>query len=241
MTLVFRSHEETYLEFCKRWYEQARPYFKWQIMQFLPYLGKRVGDIGCGLGNFAPFLSDRELYVGFEPEQDLREEFLRRHQVPNVKLAVEGDVTAPGVVSEMQAHRLDSVICINVLEHLKDDRRAFSHMVKGIVSSGMLGLLVPALPSLFGTLDELDGHFRRYTKKDLIRLAQAEDVDIFRLYYMNLVGAFGWFLKGRVLKVRRHENQDYRLMNWFLPAVSFLEGLVPPPLGLSLVMVVKKR
>jgi 2-polyprenyl-3-methyl-5-hydroxy-6-metoxy-1,4-benzoquinol methylase len=54
---------ESHLDFYRRWSGHCKPYFRWQMRQFSPYIGNRVGDVGCGLGNFAELLLDRELYL----------------------------------------------------------------------------------------------------------------------------------------------------------------------------------
>lgn len=235
-----QPEKETHLSFYKRWGKLAGPYFEWQIRQFFPYLGQRVADIGCGLGNFVPFLKDRELYLGLEPDPELQREFSENFSSPNIKLAGQGDIASPDAALEIQNHRIDSIICINVLEHIKDDQVALSNMVKGVRVGGHVCLLVPALPWLYGTLDELDGHYRRYTKKTLFQLAQQEKVEIVKIYYSNLVGAFGWFLKGKILKEKSHGDENFTLMNKILPFVSFTENWVKPFIGMSLVMVLRK-
>jgi len=238
--LTDAPEKESRLSFYKRWGRLAGPYFEWQIRPFLPYLGKRVADIGCGLGNFTPFLEDRELYLGLEPEPELRREFGQRFSSSNIKLADHGDITTPEAVHEIESHQMDSILCVNVLEHIKEDGLALSNMVKGIQSDGHLCLLVPALPWLYGTLDEMDGHYRRYTKKGLLRLAREEGVEVVKIYYSNLIGALGWFFKGKILKEKSHGDENFTLMNKILPFVSFTENIVKPFIGMSLVMVVKK-
>lgn len=235
-----QPEKETHLGFYKRWGKLAGPYFEWQIRQFLPYLGKRVADIGCGLGNFTPFLKDRELYLGLEPDPELQREFTEHFSSPNIRLARQGDITFPETASEIESHQIDSIICINVLEHIKEDQFAFSNMVKGVFPGGYICLLVPALPWLYGTLDEMDGHYRRYTKKTLLCLAQQEKVEVVKIYYSNLIGVLGWFLKGKILKEKTHGDENFTLMNKLLPLVSFIEDRIKPPLGMSLVMILKK-
>jgi 2-polyprenyl-3-methyl-5-hydroxy-6-metoxy-1,4-benzoquinol methylase len=232
---------ESHLDFYKRWGALAKPYFKWQIQQFSGYIGGRIGDIGCGLGNFVEFFRDRELYVGFEPDEELAGEFGLAHKAGNVKLAAYGDVCTPQAVEEMKAHKLDTIICINVLEHIKDDELALSNMAGGISRNGHICIIVPAFASLYGSLDRLDGHWRRYSKRDLPRLTRNPTVEIVRCHYMNFLGGLAWFVKGRVLQEKTHANENYTITNRLLPLISLAERHVKPPFGLSMMMVLKKR
>jgi len=237
-----KNLEEDRLDFYKRWGRLARPYFRWQIGQFHPFLGKAIGDIGCGIGNFAEFFKGRDLvYVGFEPDPSLAEEFRRSHAGANIRLAASGDICAPAAAAEIKAAGLDTILCINVLEHIEDDRLALFNMVDGICRGGHICIIVPAFMFLYGSLDSLDGHRRRYTKKGMLQMVKGLNVDVVECYYMNLLGALGWFLKARIMKEKRQGDENYLIGHLLVPFMSFAERIVRPPFGLSLVTVLKKR
>jgi len=234
--------EEDRLDFYKRWGRLARPYFRWQIGQFRPFLGRAIGDIGCGIGNFTEFFEGRDLtYVGFEPDKKLAEEFKRSHTGANIRLAVHGDICTPESAAEIKAAGLDTILCINVLEHIEDDRRALFNIVDGICRGGHICIIVPAFMFLYDSLDSLDGHHRRYSKKEMLLMAKDLKVDVAECYYMNLLGSLGWFLKAKVLKEKRHGDENYLVGHFLVPFLSFAERIARPPFGLSLVMVLKKR
>ena len=207
-----KSVEEDRLDFYKRWGRLARPYFRWQIEQFYPFLGRMIADIGCGIGNFAEFFKGRGLtYVGFEPDKELAEEFKRSHAGANIRLALNGDICAFKSAEEIRAAGVDTILCINVLEHIEDDKRALFNIVDGIDRNGHICIIVPAFMSLYGSLDELDGHLRRYSKKQLLLMVKDLEVDVVECYYMNLLGALGWFIKGRVFREKRQGDENYMI------------------------------
>jgi SAM-dependent methyltransferase len=207
----------------------------------MPYLGQRIADVGCGLGSFVDLLKDRKFYLGVEPDRELIDEFVAIHHEKNVSLAINGDICSDNAVDEIKAAKIDTIICINVLEHIYDDKLALVNMTRGVNSGGHICVLVPALPLLYGSLDELDKHYRRYTKNGLHRLISNLDVEVIKCHYLNCLGAFGWFIKGRILKDRRSASSNYVITNALLPIVSLIEGIVKPPFGLSLVIVLKKK
>ncbi len=67
----------------------------------------------------------------------------------------------------MKALGIDTAFSVNVIEHIERDDLALSNMIAGTKTGGHICLLVPAHPFLYGSLDALDHHFRRYTKKSL--------------------------------------------------------------------------
>lgn len=233
--------QESHLDFYKRWGCLAKPYFKWQAQQFSTYVGRRIGDVGCGLGNFVELFGEKELYLGFEPDKDLAENFRILHKAENVRLAANGDICTTEAVNELKASQLDTIICINVLEHINSDKRALSNIINGISRDGYICIIVPAFPCLYGSLDKIDGHYRRYTKKDLPRLMKDENVEVIKCYYLNFLGGLGWFIKGRIIKEERHGSENYTIINKLLPLISFLECIIKPPFGLSMVMILKKK
>ncbi|HEX9548070.1 MAG TPA: methyltransferase domain-containing protein [Acidimicrobiales bacterium] len=232
---------ESRLEFYRRWHRLARPYFAWQFRQFARYVGRRVADVGCGVGNFQPFLQDRDLYLGVDPDKDLTDELLKEYGSSAAVEVLNADVTARETVEGLRARRIDSILCVNVIEHIDDDRAAVANMVEALPSGGHLCLLVPAGPWLFGSLDEADGHHRRYSKQQWRVTLGREPVDVLTVYYFNALGALGWFVKGRILREPRHADANFGGMNLLVPLLSRLEAAWPPPFGLSLIAVLRRR
>jgi SAM-dependent methyltransferase len=236
---------ESHSEFYERWSAAAGPYFSWQFEQFAPYIGKRAVDVGCGLGSFVPnFLKHGvEGYWGVENDADLRKRFAERHKDSRVHLTASDDATDPKLAEEMKALGIDTAFSVNVIEHIERDDLALKHMIEGTKAGGHICLLVPAHPFLYGTLDSLDHHFRRYTKetlRDVVARAGAGRVEWVDLYHFNAIASFGWFLKGRVLKETKQADENYALMNAVLPFVSRAEKLMRPPFGLSLIAILRR-
>lgn len=232
---------ETHLEFYQRWKKLASPYIKWQFDQFKPFVGKRCADIGCGLGNFLPYFAEKGFYLGIDHDMTLVEALTKELPQDGIFSIICIDVTDPTLIKILRSYAIDSILCVNVLEHIEKDRLVVQNIVESLPPGGKLCILVPALPGIFGSLDRLDGHYRRYTKKSLQILWNDLDVDVIRLYYLNLLAVPGWYFKSRVLKVSRQANSNYKIMNIFLPVVAMLESICHPPIGLSLVAVLEKR
>src|SRR3989442_4745055 len=141
----------------------APRYNRWMFDRLRPWVGRRVLEIGAGIGNMSAFLVDQarvDRVVLTDTERyylgRLRERFAGR---PNVSVA---ELRLPKVDPRLVAERLDTVVCLNVLEHIEDDGASLRALRGMLQPGGPLVLLVPALRGLHGTLDEALGQFRRY-------------------------------------------------------------------------------
>jgi SAM-dependent methyltransferase len=218
--------------------ERASNYNRWIIDQAAPHLGTRILDAGCGSGNLSALLLDRELVVGVDHWEDFVGIVERRFSDRPHFRVHELDLTDATMVSTLRPYALDSAISSNVLEHVEDDRTALRHIAASLLPGSPIFLLVPAFMCIFGAHDRADHHVRRYTKRSLRELVAPLPVTVERDYYMNLPGFFAWYLLGRVLKKPLGEG-EIGLYDKIVPAIRRLEGRVKPPIGQSLVALLR--
>ncbi|HEY0017556.1 MAG TPA: class I SAM-dependent methyltransferase [Longimicrobium sp.] len=214
-------------------------YYRWIVRRFAPFLGRRVVEVGAGIGTFAEHLlhavPSAQLTL-VEPAANnyphLRARFAGRPEVRTVQGYL-GDAGAPGSA--------DSVVAVNVMEHVRDDAAFLADAHRLLAPGGHALLFVPALPALFGTLDEAFEHFRRYTRPVLTSALRTAGFRPLRVHYTNLPGVAAWWLSGKVLRRRTVSARDARIYDrWVIPWVSALEGVWTPPLGQSLVAIARK-
>lgn len=153
--------------------------------------------------------------------------------------------------AEFQPERAyDLLLMLDVLEHIEDEAGALRKAHELLAPSGRLLITVPALPWLWSAHDEANRHYRRYTRKSLLRLLEAAGLGVVRTHYF-----FGWpvvpllarrFLfpagSGRGLQPSEYSVRiPWRAVNSVLYGASVLEhqlalaGAVP--LGSSLLAV----
>lgn len=211
----------------------------WIFGEFAPFVGKRVLDVGCGWGNLIARLLDRELVVGIDIDAisiaHLREFYRDCRRAEFYTMDICSDET-----EILKSFALDTAISLNVLEHLEDDVRALCHMGQIIVPEGYVIVVVPAHSWLYGTMDQVIGHLRRYDKSSMaIALARAGLVPVAQKY-VNFVGALGWLVNGKLLRKRVPPTDQLRAFNIFVPILRRLERMIIPPIGISLLTVAKK-
>jgi len=220
---------------------RARKYFAWQSRLACNELGRRVVEVGCGVGNFTSQLLNRELVIGLDVESPCVEQLLVRYSDQKNLLAFTMDVTEPRF-RDLIEFRPDSVVCLNVLEHIEDDIVALFNMGAVLPAGGCIVLIVPAFQSLYGPIDHNLGHWRRYERSSLRRVAEKAGLAVRTLHYMNFVGFFGWWMNARILhRTKQSEAQIALFDSVIVPVISRLEGWVPPPFGQNLFAILEKR
>ena len=219
---------------------RASNYFAWQSRLVVPELGSRVVEVGCGLGNFTHALLDREIVISLDSDADCIERLVERypHRSNLHTMVCDAGTDEFGSLARFQA---DSCVCLNVLEHIEDDRNALAAMASILTPGGVIVVLVPAFQALYGPIDSNLGHYRRYTRASITALARATGLLIPKLHYVNFAGFFGWWLNAHVFRRQaQSEGQIEVFDRWLVPILSRVESLAHPPIGQSLFAVLRK-
>ena len=194
----------------------AENFNRWMADTIAPWVGRRVLEIGAGMGNLTRQLCPRRsLYLATDIDHEHLENLIKRFQHrPAVKI-YKLDAEDPRAF-EPFANQVETVICLNVLEHLKDDRQVLESIRTALVPGGILILLVPNGPEAFGTLDEALGHYRRYTREQLATLLSHAGYELDRMLQFNRVSWFGWRFAGQVMKSRALSHVGMRVFDRFV-------------------------
>jgi len=221
---------------------QAKNYRNCMYRRLAPSIGQRILEVGAGIGNFTEMFLDRELIVPSDKYQSCVE-YLKTRLNTNPKVVpLQLDLENPAAAENLADFSFDTVICLNVLEHVQDDLRALSYMHSVLAPAGRLVLLVPAFQFLYGSVDRAIEHHRRYTKKDLIPKMRQTGFKIENTFYMNVIGMFGWFWNNRIMKIEEENSAQIGLFDYYIaPWAERIERLAPPPFGLSLIAIGRKE
>lgn len=218
---------------------EARNYCRWILAFFAPYLGGKVVEIGAGTGTFSQLILSAgrasELIL-FEPGANLFPSLQRRFgNDPRVRLRPSS--FDPSVLEEP----VDSIVLVNVLEHISDDDALLLQMRQSLRPGGRVLLFVPALEWNYGSLDTAFEHHRRYGKSMLRNKLERAGFRVERARYVNFLGIASWFFAGRVLRQRTLRPRQVRWYDrWIIPWSLGLEQIWEPPVGQSLVAVAVK-
>lgn len=220
---------------------RAANYFAWQHRLVIRELGQRVVEIGCGIGNFTGLLLDtRRAVAAIDVEAACVERLTQRYPDRTNLEVFACDVMAPAF-ARLQSFHADSCVCLNVLEHIEDHGEALRRMASVLSPGGIVVLLVPAFPTLYGPIDRMLGHHRRYTRASISKLAEAAGLNIKSSRYLNAIGFFGWWANAHILKRTAQSSAQIEIFDrYVVPISSRLESWMHPPFGQSLFIVLKK-
>jgi len=211
-------------------------YNHWIFNKVRPFIKGRVCEVGCGTGTITQYLLNYDEVVGIEPlTQSFREARTRFRQHLNTRFVNCFLANCPN--DAVSAAAFDTVVCLNVLEHIEDDVDGLSRMSRLCQPGGRVVVLVPAHMSLYGGLDESFGHHRRYNRRTLRCAFVAAGLQPTYSFYMNVLGYFGWWWQSRCLRREQISVHASRLFNRLVPFLDAAERLLPPPFGQSLVMI----
>lgn len=220
-------------------------YSAWMYHIYQKYVGKRVFDVGAGVGRMVSY------YIGSTERVVATDIFL--NQVEYMKQRFKSNKGFDAVLvdileSDLSAYerQFDTVICINVLEHLSDDYKAVENMASLLERGGNLIIMVPAWQKLYSDLDRNVSHYRRYDRGRLEDIASRAGLKIVKHHYFNMMGIIPYWIKGRT-KHRKKESfssslnkRNSRFYNFASVILEPIERRFPPKVGLTEVMILQK-
>ncbi len=221
---------------------RAVNYNNWIWETIRPFIGKCVVEIGAGIGTFTDYLADIGKIYATDIAQNCID-VLNQRFTGNGKITIEEfDISRSPDANLWKDRGVDTIICLNVLEHIEDDVAALRNMNSILKTGGNIILMVPAFQCAYGTIDRLDGHFRRYSRRGLSSKMGLAGLKPERVRYFNSVGLFAWFYTNKIARNRATSKSKVEIYNKFIiPWLSFLEGIIVPPFGQSLIAVGKKQ
>jgi SAM-dependent methyltransferase len=218
-------------------------YQEWIAQQYRPYLRGVVMELGAGIGTMAQkWIGGVERLHLVEPARNLFQQLQQRFGAnPQVTLH-NGKLEEIALLNrDLVPGSLDAVIMVNVLEHIEHDEATLYLIHRLLSHGGYLMMFVPAMPGLYGSLDERFGHYRRYTLAKLGALCRKVEYETVRLAHFDLFGVIPWWLVNRVLRCARVSPTMARLYDrCVVPIGQWLEKRITFPVGKNLVYVGRK-
>jgi SAM-dependent methyltransferase len=216
---------------------EAKNYRRALFEEFREALHGDVIEVGAGIGQMTEqllTLPEVKRAIGVEPDPRFCAQF--RARLPKLELI-------EGTVGDLPANTsCDAILCINVLEHIREDVAELKNFAKLLrPRQGALCLFVPARPEIYAPIDKDFGHFRRYTYRELRGKFAEAGLKIERLHYFNIVGYFAWWANFCLLKKREFEREKVRAFDRVIfPVVHSVESkILRPPFGQSLLAIAR--
>ncbi|MDH5668722.1 MAG: class I SAM-dependent methyltransferase [Nitrospira sp.] len=223
-------------------------YHAWIFSTIQHHLGKRLIEIGGGIGTFSDLLINRHLNTAdnrtleiLEPSEQLFEHLSLKYHTRYPDLLRTGRLTLTKRVFTAAPEQYDTVVMINVLEHIEQDQYFADGVFKTLSPGGTFIVFSPALPFLYSELDHRVGHFRRYTKCGLASIFTSSGFHIEQLRYMDMVGIIPWYLINVLAGSCSFNSSLTKIYDRFVvPFTRFAEDSCGAPIGKNLLIVGRK-
>lgn len=215
---------------------EAKNFNQWMFSRFSDHIDyNRVWEIGSGIGNISTYLEKSKFLCVSDYEKPFLQHLEERYHTKD-HIEVRFVDLEKLDIDSYKDFNFSCILCINVLEHIKNHAEALKGLSKIMSPESKLILLVPAHPVLYGSMDKEAGHHRRYTLNSLRFVLEDAGQEVITHSYFNRLSAFFWFLKGRVLKQRNIQSHDVKIVERLVPLLK-MESLFPLPFGQSLITV----
>lgn len=222
----------------------ATNFNRWLFESIESYCKGTILEIGSGIGNISELLLQGGLPIALS---DLRPEYCeilknRFNNWGNLIGIFQIDLSLSNFedVHHELLGRFDTVVALNVIEHIQDDILAVRNCRKLLKRDGRLIVLVPAFQSLYNNLDAELGHFVRYKKVSLLRLLDDAEMKTIELKYFNSPAILGWWLNGSILKRKQMSTSQIKVYDTVVPFLRIIDKLISKKIGISLIVVSEK-
>jgi SAM-dependent methyltransferase len=216
-------------------------YQQWIIDYFRPYIVGNGVEFGAGIGTISdlllPHLDSIDLV---EPSPNLVIQLKNKFKNdPAVQVIAD---TVENRVRQLKDQSLDTIVLVNVLEHIEDDSDTLIHFSRILRPGGHLLLFVPALPFLFSNMDRVLCHYRRYLLKGLRHTVKNSGFELVRSRYFDFLGILPWFLVNTLGGKESFNQAHARLYDRVgIPLTRAVESIIPPPVGKNVILVARKN
>ena len=190
------------------------------------HLGQTVLDAGAGVGTYSAALLERgKTVTALEPVPAYLERIASRFAGDSRLTCVQADLSDPALPDRL-GRAFDSVLCINVLEHIRDDLAALRNIRSALKPGGRAAILVPAHRWLFNSIDRSMGHYRRYTRQEIVHKVEQSGLVCDATFYVHFIGMLGWFLSGTILRRSYPPLGAQKIYDWLMPLFQSVERVI---------------
>lgn len=212
-------------------------YNNWLFSFIEPHLGERILEVGVGIGNFTKLLSKKGEVTAIDIDRSYISKF-KKAMGAKVQMGF-GNIETGKYFFKKK--KFDTVICLNVLEHIEKDKEALHNMLTLLQSRGKLTLLVPAHRFLYSRFDRNLGHYRRYDKLEVESYLKNVGFKEVKTRYLNWWAVLGWFVFLKLGGWSRMPKREVGIFNFLGRFFLWPEKYITLPLGLSVFAVAEKK
>ena len=217
-------------------FDTAKVFQKYVYFLIKKYFKNKIFEVGAGLGSFTRQYNNsyKEIYLS-----DLDK---NNYLVLKKKFSKKKNIKINNQKINKINKKFNTIIYLNVLEHIKKDKREINLAISKLNSGGHLIILVPAHQKLYSKFDKAIGHCKRYNinffKNNKFKNAKVE-----KLIYLDMVGYFLYFCNKIFFKEEIYPSK-IKVFLWdkfFSPITIVLDFITNYKYGKNVLCVYKKN
>lgn len=220
-------------------FAQAKNWKNYLRVLLKRYIKGNVLEVGAGIGSNTQMLnySQYEQWLCLEPDPSL-------FQTLNFSIDA-GRITNcsayNGTINCLDKHNFDSILYIDVLEHIRNDREEVIKATQHLKPGGNLIILGPAHQWLFTPFDSAIGHYRRYSKS-MLKAILPDDIKVIKLAYVDCVGLLASLGNKLILRQNKPTLKQIKIWDkYMVPLSRKLDPVLGYQLGKTILLVGKKE
>jgi len=218
-------------------FSEAPRFNHWLYRKIEPYVGNRILEIGAGIGNLTGCIHAEKIIA--TDYSDVYLNVLRGKFASTAQITIDRFDLSDDDPSRFSSEKIDTVICLNVLEHVKDDDAGVRLINDVLIPGGRLLLLVPYSQALYCDYDKQLGHYRRYTRTSVRDVVSRNGFTVERVFLFNLFGGIGWYVTGKIFHESHLNPGSIRAFERFVPLFQRIE-FFGAPFGASVICIARK-
>jgi ubiquinone/menaquinone biosynthesis C-methylase UbiE len=232
--MISNTNEFLYVGSELETFQHATKWKTYYSEKIAAFLGEEVLEVGAGIGGTTKLLcsSKQKRWVCLEPDGNMAsqiEKAVREKELPRFC-----EVKVGSLANLTDKEKFDTIIYIDVLEHIENDKEEFETAVKFLKDKGYLIVLSPAHQFLYTPFDKAIGHFRRYNKSSLQQVASS-NLKCIKILYLDSVG--GLASLGNKLILNSASPNHKQIQFWdkvLVPASRFVDRIFNYKIGKSI-------
>ena len=215
-------------------FDNANNFRNYQFERILKYIKGQTAEIGPGTGsNIKKYINQISSLHLYEPSKNLFKVLKKKFKHNKIKI-----INKP---IEIKKKKFDTIIYLDVLEHIQNDEVEVKKALKNLKKGGYLIINVPAFNLLYSEFDKDVGHFKRYKKNDLKKILTNQKYNKVEMEYYDSIG-FILVLLSKIVNVNYKKNFNKKIYLWnnLIPISKLIDKCVFNSFGKSLICVIKK-
>ncbi|XGV99377.1 MAG: class I SAM-dependent methyltransferase [Leptolyngbya sp. BL-A-14] len=231
--LTYSGKELNLFAEAKNWKSYVRNHLK-------NYIKGDVLEVGAGIGSNTCSLSSCSYrkWLCLEPDPNLFQSL----ETEISSCSIVNCYAQKGTIDTLTNEQIfDSILYLDVLEHIYEDREEVAKVIKHLKANGNLIILAPAHQWLFTPFDSAIGHYRRYSKLTL-EAVLPDSVEVTRLIYIDSVGLLASLANKLLLRQSQPTLRQIKVWDKVMvPVSSKTDAILGYQLGKTVLLVGKKK